>query len=56
MRNDLTKFKGIRSLEKLKQQMVNIVQFRQTLKKKKKQSCIAIENYKRRLWKHISMN
>lgn len=36
MRNDLTKFKGLRSLESLKQQMVNIVQFRQTLKKKKK--------------------
>lgn len=34
MRNDLTKFKGLRSLESLKQQMVNIVQFRQTLKKK----------------------
>lgn len=36
MRNDLTKFKGLRSLESLKQQIVNIVQFRQTLKKKKK--------------------
>lgn len=35
MRSDLTKFKGLRSLESLKQQMVNIVQFRQTLKKKK---------------------
>lgn len=34
MRNDLTKFKGFRSFESLKQQMVNIVQFRQTLKKK----------------------
>lgn len=53
MRNDLTKFKGFRSFESLKQQMVNIVQFRQTLKKKR---CIAIENYKRRLWKHISMD
>lgn len=35
MRSDLTKFKDLRSLESLKQQMVNIVQFRQTLKKKK---------------------
>lgn len=34
MRNNLTKFKGFRSFESLKQQMVNIVQFRQTLKKK----------------------
>lgn len=30
MRNDLTKFKGFRPFESLKQQMVNIVQFRQT--------------------------
>lgn len=30
MRNDLTKFKGFRSFESLKQQMVNIVQFRKT--------------------------
>lgn len=33
MRNDSTKFKGFRSFESLKQQMANIVQFRQTLKK-----------------------
>lgn len=36
MRNDLTKFKGFRSFESLKQQMANIVQFTQTFKKKRR--------------------
>lgn len=34
MRNDLAKFEGFRSFESPKQQMVNIVQFRQTSKEK----------------------
>lgn len=52
MRSDLTKFKDLRSLESLKQQDGKYDSIQANIKK----SCIAIENYKRRLWKHISMD